>query len=45
MIYMAHAPEGLRRQLRKVTKNRTVFPHDEALTRILYPAIQNIVKR
>jgi len=27
------------RQLRKVTKNRTVFPNDEALTKILYLAI------
>jgi transposase-like protein len=36
---------GLHRQLRKVTKNRSVFPNDEALTKILYLAIQDVMKK
>jgi len=28
IIYTTHALEGLHRQLRKVTKNRSVFPND-----------------
>ena len=37
--------EGLHRQLRKVTKNRSVFPSDDALTKILFLAIQNVMKK
>jgi len=33
LIYTTNALEGLHRQLRKVTKNRTLFPNDEALTK------------
>jgi len=45
LIYTTNALEGLHRQLRKVTKNRTVFPTDEALTKILYLAIQDVMKK
>lgn len=45
IIYTTNALEGLHRQLRKVTKNRTVFPNDEALTKILYLAIQDVMKK
>jgi len=34
-----------RRQLRKVTKNRSVFSNDEALTEILYLAILDVMKK
>ena len=31
--------------LRKVTKNRGAFPHDESLLKLLYLALQNISKK
>ncbi len=34
--------EKFHRQLRKVTKHRSLFPNDDALTKILYLAIQDI---
>jgi len=37
--------QGLHRQLCKVTKNRSVFPNDEAMTKILYLAIQDVMKK
>lgn len=45
IIYTTNAVEGLHRQLRKVTKNRSVFPNDEALTKILFLAIQDVMKK
>jgi putative transposase len=45
IIYTTNALEGLHRQLRKVTKNRSVFPNDETLTKILYLAIQDVMKK
>lgn len=38
MIYTTNAMESNNRQLRKVTKNRSIFPSDEALFKILYLA-------
>lgn len=45
IIYTTNAVEGLHRQLRKVTKNRSVFPNDDALTKILFLAIQDVMKK
>ncbi len=45
LIYTTNALEGLHRQLRKVTKNRALFPNDDALTKILYLAIQDVMKK
>lgn len=45
LIYTTNALEGLHRQLRKVTKNRAVFPTNESLTKILYLAIQDVMKK
>lgn len=45
IIYTTNSLEGLNRQLRKVTKNRTLFPNDDALTKILYLAIQDVMKK
>ena len=45
IIYTTNALEGLHRQLRKVTKNRSVFSNDEALTEILYLAIRDVMKK
>lgn len=45
MIYTTNAVEALHRQFRKVTKNRAVFPTDEALTKLLFLAIKDISKK
>jgi len=45
MIYTTNAVEGLHRQFRKVTKNRSVFPSDESLTKLLFLAIKDISKK
>ncbi len=44
IIYTNNAMEGYNRQLRKVTKNKTSFPTDEALLKILYLATIGITK-
>lgn len=40
-MYTTNAIESLNYQLRKVTKNRSTFPNDEAIFKILYLAIRN----
>ena len=45
IIYTTNAIEGFNRQLRKVTKSRTVFPTDESLLKLLYLAAQDITKK
>ena len=45
IIYTTNAVEGLHRQLRKVTKNRSSFPNDESLTKMLYLAIQGVSRK
>lgn len=45
LIYTTNIVEGLHRQFRKVTKTRSVFPHDDALTKVLYLAYKNISKK
>lgn len=45
LIYTTNAIEGFNRQLRKVTKNRTVFPTDDALFKILYLAMRDITAK
>ena len=45
MVYTTNAVESLHRQFRKVTKNRSVFPSDEALLRMLYLAARDITKK
>ena len=42
MIYTTNAIENLNRQFRKVTKTTTVFPHDEALAKLLWLAQADI---
>ena len=37
---MTNVIESLNASLRKVTKNRTAFPDDEAIMKIMYLAIQ-----
>lgn len=45
IIYTTNAVENLHRQFRKVTKNRSLFPNDEALLKILFLATQDITKK
>jgi transposase-like protein len=40
-IYTTNAIESLNFQLRKVTKNRSSFPNDDAILKIMYLAIKN----
>jgi len=45
IIYTTNSVEALHRQFRKVTKTRTIFPSDEALTKALYLAFRDISKK
>ena len=45
LIYTTNAIEGFNRQLRKVTKSKTVFPSDESLLKMLYLAMMYITKK
>lgn len=45
LIYTTNAIEGFNRQLRKVTKSKTVFPSDDSLLKMLYPATMDITKK
>lgn len=42
MIYTTNTVEGYHRQIRKVTKNKGVFPSDTALEKLVYLAYRNI---
>lgn len=44
-IYTTNAIENLNRQFRKVTKTTTLFPHDQALEKLLWLAQDDISKR
>ena len=44
-IYTTNAIEGFNRQLRKVTKTRSVFPTDDSLFKMLYLAMVDITKK
>jgi transposase-like protein len=44
-IYTTNAVESLNYQLRKVTKNRSSFPTDDAIFKILFLAIRNASKK
>ncbi len=45
MIYTTNIIEGFHRQLRKVTKNRGLFPHDDSLLKLLYLATMEAGKK
>lgn len=44
-MYTTNAIESLNNGLRKVTKNRGAFPTDEAVIKLLYMALKNIMKK
>jgi transposase-like protein len=45
IIYTTNTVEGFNRQLRKVTKNKSVFPTDDSLLKMLYLAAMDITKK
>jgi transposase-like protein len=45
LIYTTNTIEGFNRQLRKVTKSKTVFSSDDSLLKILYLAMMDITKK
>ena len=45
LIYTTNSIEGFNRQLRKVTKSKTVFPSDDSLIKMLYLATMDITKK
>ena len=45
LIYTTNTIEGFNRQLRKVTKSKTVFPSDDSLLKMLYLAMTDITKK
>lgn len=45
LIYTTNAIEGFNRQLRKVTKSKSVFPTDDSLFKMLYLSMMDITKK
>ncbi len=45
LIYTTNAIEGFNRQLRKVTKSKSVFPTDDSLFKMIYLAMLDITKK
>jgi putative transposase len=44
-VYTTNAIESLNFSLRKIIKNRALFPNDEAVQKILYLALRNIARK
>jgi transposase-like protein len=45
VIYTTNAVESLNSQLRKVTKNKRLFPNDESVFKMLYLTINYITQK
>ena len=45
LIYTTNTIEGFNRQLRKVTKSKSIFPTDDSLLKMLYLAMIDITKK
>ncbi|MCI9598811.1 MAG: transposase [Firmicutes bacterium] len=45
LIHTTNSIENFNRQLRKVTKSRTIFTTDDALFKMLYLAIMDATKK
>lgn len=45
VIYTTNAVESVHRQLRKVTKNKAIFPTDESLIKMLFLAVRDVSKK
>ena len=44
-VYTTNTIESLNMTLRKITKNRSLFPSDEAVFKLMYVGLRNISKR
>jgi len=44
-VYTTNTIESLNMTLRKITKNRSLFPNDEAVFKLMYLGLRNISKR
>ena len=45
LIYTTNMIESYHRQLRKVTKGKSIFPNDDALVKSLYMATQDVLRK
>jgi transposase-like protein len=45
LIYTTNTIESYHRQLRKVTKGKSIFPNDDALLKALYLATQDVMRK
>jgi len=45
IVYTTNTVEGYNRQIRKVTKSKSVFPNDRALLKMVFLASQHIMKK
>ena len=45
LIYTRNVIESYHRQLRKVTKGKTIFPNDESLLKMLYLSTMDVMKK
>ena len=45
IIYTTNAVESVHRQFRKVTKSKSIFPHDDALKKMLFLAYRDLSKK
>jgi len=45
IIYTTNMIESYHRQLRKVTKGKSIFPNDDALLKMLYMATQDVLRK
>jgi len=45
VMYTTNIIEGYHRQLRKATKGKSIFPNDEALTKMLYLATMEVTRK
>lgn len=45
IMYTTNIIEGYHRQLRKATKGKSIFPNDEALTKMLYLATMEVTRK
>ena len=45
IIYTTNSVESLHRQIRKVTKTTSLFPHDEALKKLIYLAQEDFTRK
>lgn len=45
LIYTTNPVENMHRQIRKITKTTTIFPHDQALKKLMFLAIMDMQKK